>query len=191
MSLTKSQMKEIGSPAPSFFLPDITGKQISINDYQDSELLLIIFMCNHCPYVVHLREHLVSFIKEYQKKGIGVIGINSNDANSYPEDSLQKMKEYAEMYNYTFPYLYDETQEVAKAYHAACTPDFFLYDKNRSLAYRGQYDASRPGNGIEITGKDLKNAIDSLLRGKKPEGNQIPSIGCNIKWKPGNEPDYF
>lgn len=148
-------------------------------------------MCNHCPYVRHVREGLLLVIKEYQKKGVAIVGINSNDAKAYPDDAPDKMLEDALKFGYSFPYLYDKTQEVAKAYHAACTPDFFLFDKDKKLFYRGQMDDSRPGNGVPVTGKDLRFALDALLAGQPLFSAQKPSLGCNIKWKPGNEPGYF
>jgi thiol-disulfide isomerase/thioredoxin len=147
------------------------------------------FICNHCPYVQHLREHLVQLIKEYQAKGVEAVGINSNDVERYPDDAPDKMAEAAKRYGFTFPYLFDASQDIAKAYRAACTPDFFLFDKERKLIYRGQYDDSRPRNDIPVTGKDLRAALDAALAGRPVPQNQKPSVGCGIKWKPGNEPD--
>lgn len=190
MTATSSLMLSLGTRAPAFNLPDVHGSLITLDHYA-KEPLLVIFMCNHCPYVKHVRKGLLLLVREYQQKGVGIIGINSNDAGAYPDDAPDKMLEDAIEYDYTFPYLYDETQEVAKAYHAACTPDFFLFDKDKNLFYRGQMDDSRPGNGVPVTGKDLRSALDAKLSGKQMIQPQKPSIGCNIKWKPGNEPEYF
>ena len=184
-------MLPLGTPAPDFNLPDTNGKLISLDDFKSSTALLMIFMCNHCPYVIHIRAGLVQLAKDYTAKNVGIVGINSNDAKNYPDDSPAKMKIEVEKVGYTFPYLYDETQAVAKSYRAACTPDIFLFDRGRRLVYRGQFDASRPGNGIPVTGKDLRAAFDAVLAGKTTSEFQVPSIGCNIKWKAGNEPDYF
>ena len=189
MVRTASTMLPLGSTAPNFSLPDVNGKTVSLDSLPNDLPVLVIFMCNHCPFVIHLRDHLVKFIKEYQDKGISVVAISSNDVEKYPADSPEKMKEDAEKYGYTFPYLYDETQEVAKAYRAACTPDFFLFDRHRQLAYRGQYDDSRPKMETPITGADLKAACDAVLSGQNVSAQQRPSIGCNIKWIPGKEPD--
>jgi thiol-disulfide isomerase/thioredoxin len=148
-------------------------------------------MCNHCPYVKHIRDDLAKLARDYRQHGVAVVGINSNDVGNYPADSPARMMEEATAAGYVFPYLYDETQAVAKAYRAACTPDFYLFDKERRLVYRGQFDDSRPGNGVPVTGKDVRAALDAVLAGKPVSLTQRPSIGCNIKWKPGNEPDYF
>jgi len=191
MALTPSTMLPLGTPAPDFQLPDTTGKTISLATFKDQVALVVIFMCNHCPYVVHLRAGLVQFARDYAAKNVGLVGINANDAQRYPADSPAKMKAEVKSAGYLFPYLYDETQAVAKAYRAACTPDIFLFDRGRRLVYRGQFDASRPGNGISVTGKDLRAALDAVLVGKPTSSIQAASIGCNIKWKPGNEPDYF
>lgn len=191
MALTPSTMLPLGTPAPDFKLPDTHGRMVSLHDFKNAKGLLVIFMCNHCPYVKHLRASLAAVCKEYQAKGLAVVGINSNDIVNYPDDSPAKMKEEAAAAGYTFPYLYDETQAVAKAYRAACTPDFFLFDHAHKLVYRGQYDASRPGNGLPVTGADLRAAMDAVLGGKPVSQNQSPSIGCNIKWKPGGAPDYY
>jgi peroxiredoxin len=188
---TPSTMTALGTKAPAFRLPDPTGEWISLNDLQDAPAILVIFMCNHCPFVRHIRSSLAQLIKEYQTRGLAAVGIMSNDVSAYPDDSLERMAEEIQTVGYTFPYLYDETQEVAKAYGAACTPDFFLYDRTRRLVYRGQYDDSRPSNRRPVTGADLRAALDALLAGKPISENQRPSIGCNIKWNPGNEPDYF
>jgi len=191
MALTPSTMLPLGTPAPDFQLPDTTGKTISLASFKDKAALVVVFMCNHCPYVVHLRAGLAQFARDYAAKNVGIVGINANDAQKYPADSPAKMKDEVKSAGYIFPYLYDETQAVAKAYRAACTPDIYLFDRGRRLVYRGQFDASRPGNGISVTGKDLRAALDTMLAGKPTSVMQVASIGCNIKWKPGNEPDYF
>lgn len=184
-------MPPLGMPAPDFRLPDTNGRIVSLSDFKDCPALLVIFMCNHCPYVQHIRSGLAQLARDYIPRGVGIVGINSNDVERYPDDSPAKMAEEVKKAGYIFPYLFDETQEVAKAYRAACTPDFFLFDRDRRLVYRGQFDDSRPGNGIPVTGKDLRSALDAVLAGKPVPTNQKPSMGCNIKWKPGNEPDYF
>jgi len=191
MARTLSTMLELGTRAPDFSLPATDGSTVSLADVKGTKGLLVIFMCNHCPYVIHLREALATFAREYQHKGIAVLAINSNDADNYPADSAEKMVEEVARAGYTFPYLYDEDQSVAKAYQAACTPDFFLFDGEQKLAYRGQFDDSRPGNEEPVTGTDLRTAANALLAGKTVPAEQKPSMGCNIKWKPGNEPDYF
>ena len=184
-------MLALGTAAPDFQLPDTNGNIVSLADFKGRAALVVIFLCNHCPYVVHLRAGLAQLARDYAAKNVGLVGINANDAKNYPADSPAKMRDEVKSAGYIFPYLYDETQGVAKAYRAACTPDFFLFDKNRKLVYRGQFDASRPGNSIPVTGKDLRNALDAALAGKPIPEPQTPSIGCNIKWKTGNEPDYF
>lgn len=191
MALTPSAMLTLGTKAPDFKLPDTRGKTVSPSDFAAAPALLVVFMCNHCPYVKHVRQGLAQMAKEYQTKGVAVVGINSNDAGQYPDDSPAKMREEAASADYTFPYVYDETQEVAKAYRAACTPDFFLFDKDRNLVYRGQMDDSRPGNAKPVTGADLRTAMDAVLAGRPVSQDQKPSVGCNIKWKPGNEPEYY
>jgi peroxiredoxin len=191
MALTPSTMLALGTTAPDFKLPDTNGKSVSLADLKDSPALLVIFMCNHCPYVKHISAGLAQLARDYQPKRVAIVGINSNDVANYPEDSPAQMKAEVKSAGYIFPYLYDETQAVAKAYRAACTPDIYLFDKNRKLVYRGQFDDSRPGNGIPVTGKDLRAALDAVLAGKPVPPNQKASIGCNIKWKSGNEPDYF
>jgi len=183
-------MLPLGTPAPDFQLPDPSGKTVALSGLKDKPALLVIFMCNHCPYVKHIRAGLAQLANDYQPRGVGIVGISSNDAKNYPDDSPAKMAEEAKSAGYSFPYLYDESQAVAKAYRAACTPDFFLFDRGRRLVYRGQFDASRPGNGITVTGKDIRVALDAVLAGKPPSALQSPSMGCNIKWKQGNEPDY-
>jgi peroxiredoxin len=191
MVKTASTMLALGTPAPDFSLPDTEGKTVALADFADAPALLVIFMCNHCPFVKHVAEELAKLTKEYQGRGVAVVGINSNDAESFPEDSPANMAKEIRNRGYTFPYLYDQTQEVAKAYRAACTPDFYLFDKERRLVYRGQMDDSRPQSGIPVTGEDLRAALDAVLAGRTIPGNQRPSLGCNIKWKPGGEPDYF
>lgn len=191
MALTPSTMLPLGTTAPDFQLPDTSGKIVSLADFKDKAALLVVFMCNHCPYVIHIRDGLAKFARDYAPLGVGIVGINANDVKNYPADSPAKMKEEVKSAGYIFPYLYDETQAVAKAYRAACTPDIFLFDKNQKLVYRGQFDDSRPGNGLPVTGKDLRAALDAVLAGKLVSENQKASIGCNIKWKSGNEPDYY
>jgi len=184
-------MLELGTTAPEFSLPDIDGENIDLEHFKETRALLVMFLSNHCPFVKHITFELASIARDYQQKGIGVVGIMANDVENYPDDSPERMIEEVQANDYTFPYLYDESQDVAKAYRAACTPDFFLFDGDRKLVYRGQLDDSRPGNGIPVSGKDLRTALDLLLQGKPQPEAQTPSIGCNIKWKPGNEPDYF
>ncbi|MCI0366573.1 MAG: thioredoxin family protein [Phycisphaerales bacterium] len=183
-------MSSLGAKAPSFRLPDTNGKLVSLDDFKTAPALLVMFICNHCPFVKHVRSELAKLGRDYQKRGAAIVAISSNDVDKYPDDSPAKMKEEAKTAGYTFPYLYDETQDIARAYEAACTPDFFLYDRNRKLVYRGQLDDSRPSNGLPVTGKDLRAALDAVLAGKPVSRDQKPSIGCNIKWKPGNEPQY-
>jgi len=184
-------MLPLGTTAPDFKLPDTNGKTVSLADFKDKPVLLVLFICNHCPYVKHIRAGLAQLGRDYLPKGVAIVGINSNDVANYPDDSPAKMKEEVKSAGYLFPYLYDETQAAAKAYRAACTPDIYLFDKDRKLVYRGQMDDSRPGNGIPVTGKDLRAALDAALAGKPISPNQKASMGCNIKWKAGNEPDYF
>lgn len=191
MVKTASTMLPLGTKAPPFSLPNVDGKTVSLEDFASGKGLLVIFMCNHCPFVKHLRTALAEFGRECQAKGVAVVGISSNDVATHPEDSPAKMVEEHRSAGYTFPYLYDATQEVAQAYKAACTPDFYLFDEHRSLIYRGQFDASRPGNGKPVTGSDLRAAVDAMLAGKPPLLEQRPSIGCNIKWTSGQEPEYF
>ncbi len=190
MAQTPSTMTPLGTPAPDFELPNPDGRIISLSDFKDGEALLVMFICNHCPFVKHLRDELARMAREYQSRGVAVVAINSNDVENYPDDSPEKMAEEVENVGYTFPYLFDESQEVAKAYGAACTPDFFLFDRDRKLYYRGQFDNSRPGNDEPVSGRDLRAALDAVLADEDPPKDQLPSIGCNIKWKPGNEPEY-
>ena len=191
MVRTASTMMPLGTEAPSFELPDYDGNKVSSEQYRGKQGLLVIFMCNHCPYVMHVAPELARLGKDYLDKGLGIVGISSNDVANYPDDSPEKMKLEAAEQGYSFPYLYDESQEVAKAYSAACTPDFFLFDGDLKLVYRGQLDDSRPKQGTEPDGKDLRAAIDALLSGADMPEAQKPSIGCNIKWKSGEEPQYF
>jgi peroxiredoxin len=185
MALTPSTMAPLGMPAPTFRLPDTDGRMVALSDFSEAPAVLVAFICNHCPYVKHIRKAFAQLARDYQAKGVVVIGISSNDAVAYPDDSPAKMKEEKAAAGYVFPYLHDESQEVAKAYHAACTPDFFVFDKNRKLAYRGQMDSSRPGNEKPNDGADLRAALDAVLAGQAPSAKQMPSIGCNIKWKGG------
>jgi len=184
-------MLPLGTKAPAFDLTDFDGRRFRLDDFSDTPALLVMFICNHCPFVKHIRTGLAALTSEYQKKGVSVVGINANDADTYPDDAPEFMREVVREHKYTFPYLVDSSQEAAKAYRAACTPDFFLFDGERKLVYRGQMDDSRPGNGIPVTGSDLRAALDAVLNGQPVASEQRPSIGCNIKWKSGNEPDYF
>jgi thiol-disulfide isomerase/thioredoxin len=192
MAQTASTMLALGTPAPVFSLPEpATGRVVALADFQDAPALLVIFMCNHCPFVKHIREGLVRFARDYRTQGLAIVAINANDVVNYPSDSPAKMADEARAFGYPFPYLYDETQVAAKAYRAACTPDFFLFDAGRALVYRGQFDGSRPGNSIPVTGAELRAAVDAVLAGGSVRSDQQPSIGCNIKWKAGNEPEYY
>ena len=192
MAVTPSTMLELGTSAPDFHLADtVSGKAMCLADFDDAPVLVVAFMCNHCPYVKHLRENLAAFGRDVQAKGAAMVGISSNDVSTHPQDGPEKMAQEAQDAGYTFPYLYDETQDVAKAYRAACTPDFYVFDGERKLAYRGQFDDSRPGNKLPITGLDLRNAVDAVLEGRAVSQDQKPSMGCNIKWTAGREPDYF
>ena len=191
MVLTPSTMLELGTKAPDFSLPDTAGRTVSLGDFKGAPALVVIFMCNHCPYVIHVRDGLAKFTREYQEKSVAVVGINSNDVDSHPDDNPVAMAKEVKRVGYTFSYLFDETQEIAKAYRAACTPDFFVFDGAQKLVYRGQMDGSRPENKIEVTGKDIRAALDTILEGKPVPTAQTASVGCNIKWKPGNSPDYF
>jgi peroxiredoxin len=191
MALTPSTMLALGTAAPDFGLPDTGGKMVALGDFKSSPALAVLFICNHCPYVKHIQSGLVKLARDYQPRGAAIVAISSNDVHNYPEDSPAKMAQEAKSAGYTFPYLYDESQAVAKAYQAACTPDIFLFDASRKLVYRGQFDDSRPGNGVPVTGKDLRAALDAVLAGQPVSPNQKASVGCNIKWKAGNAPDYF
>ncbi len=191
MALTPSTMQlSLGAAAPAFSLLDPDGKIHSLDDFAGRRALLVAFICNHCPYVKHVAPTFARLAKEYQGQGVAVVAINANDCEHHPDDSPAKMKEEIAERDYTFPYLVDETQQVAKAYRAACTPDFFLFDADRKLVYRGQMDAARPGNNLPVTGKDLRAALDAVLAGQPVAKDQRPSMGCNIKWRPGNEPQY-
>ncbi|MCH8315332.1 MAG: thioredoxin family protein [Planctomycetes bacterium] len=191
MVQTLSTMLLLGTSAPQFSLPDPDGKIVSLSDFDGAPALVVIFMCNHCPFVKHVAPGLANLAREYQDKGVAVVGVNPNDIANYPDDSPQKMAEASKEYGYTFPYLLDESQTVAKAYRAACTPDFFVFDGDRQLVYRGQMDDSRPSLDLPVTGADLRAALDAVLDGRSVTAEQKPSVGCNIKWKPGNEPEYF
>ena len=191
MAATPSTMLPLGTRIPSFRLPDLDGVMRSPEEFTDAPALLVAFICPHCPFAQHVRHGFSRFAKEYQERGLVVLAINSNDEQAFPEDGLAGMKEESARAGYTFPYLRDESQQVAQAFHAACTPDLFLFDRDRRLAYRGQFDDSRPRNDKPVDGADLRAAADAVLAGRLAPERQIPSIGCNIKWKPGNEPDYF
>jgi len=193
MALTPSTMLlELGTKAPDFSLPDVvSGRTISPGTFAGKQALLVMFICRHCPYVVHVKEELARLGRDYAGKDIGIVAISANDAAGYPDDAPGPLAAMAKELGFTFPFCYDESQDVAKAYTAACTPDFFLFDAGRMLVYRGQLDDSRPGNGKPVTGKDLRAAIDAVLAGKPVSPSQRPSLGCNIKWKKGNEPAYY
>lgn len=191
MALTPSIMLELGTEAPPFSLPDTRARTVSSADLSGSKALLVMFICNHCPFVQHIRQGLAQFARDYQSSGLAIVGISSNDIQAFPQDDLEHMAAEADGAGYVFPYLLDRTQSVAKDYRAACTPDFFLFDADRRLAYRGRFDGSRPGNDIPVTGGDLRAAVDAVLQNRLVTLEQIPSAGCNIKWIKGNEPDYF
>jgi peroxiredoxin len=186
-----STMLELGTPAPDFALPDTEGNTVSLAEMPEAPALLVMFLSNHCPYVKHVRGALASLARDYAPRGVQIVGIMSNDVSRHPADAPEQMRENRQASGWTFPYLYDETQEVARAYRAACTPDVFLFDRDRRLVYRGQLDSSRPGNGLPPSGQDVRAALDAVLEGRAVSGDQRPSIGCNIKWKPGNEPEWF
>jgi peroxiredoxin len=190
MVRTPSTMLPLGTPAPNFSLVNVDAKTVSLSDLDGAPALLVMFISNHCPCVIHVADHLAQLAQEYQARGAVIVAIASNDVANYPADSPEQMVAEAEQRGYTFPYLYDETQEVARTYRAACTPDFFLFDAEQRLVYRGRMDSSRPDSGIPVTGEDLRAALDAVLAGEKPSDDQHPSFGCNIKWKPGNEPEY-
>jgi peroxiredoxin len=191
MALTPSTMLPLGTPLPDFRLRDtVSGEPVSPGDFRDAPALLVAILCNHCPYVKHIRQGFAAFAKEYRERGLAVVALSANDPQSHPEDAPEKMAEEARAQGYTFPYLFDAEQEVAKAFRAACTPEFYLFDGSRRLAYRGQFDGSRPGNDVPVTGQDLRAAADALLEGRAVAQEQQPSVGCNIKWRPGGEPDY-
>lgn len=191
MVMTRSRMLSLGTQAPAFSLPDANGKPVSLGDFAEAKALVVVFMCNHCPFVKHLRGGLAKFGRDCAEKGVAMVGINSNNYEQYPDDSPDRMRSEANVYGYEFPYLVDADQSVAKAYQAACTPDFFVFDGEQKLVYRGQFDDSRPGNEIAVTGKDLYAVLESVVAGNAVAEEQKPSMGCNIKWKPGNAPAYF
>ncbi len=191
MARTPSTMQELGTPAADFSLPEpSTGDTVQLSDFAGKPLL-VVFACNHCPFVIHIIDALQEFALEYQARGLSIVMINANDVAHYPDDSPEKMIAFVESHGLTFHYLYDESQQVARQYRAACTPDFFLYDDSHELVYRGQFDGARPGNNLPVNGVDLREAVDALLQGASIPPEQTPSLGCNIKWKAGNEPDYF
>ena len=192
MALVSSNMLALGTGAPDFALPEpSTGETQSRSRFDGAPAMLVVFLSNHCPFVKHLADHFAGVASEYQARGVAVVGINANDVASYPDDSPGKMVDEVARRGYTFPYLFDESQKVAKAYRAACTPDFFVFDGDRRLVYRGQYDGSRPSSDLPVTGTDLRAALDAVLAREAPPAEQVPSVGCNIKWKAGNEPDWF
>ena len=191
MPKTASTMLSLGTAAPDFSLPGVDGKTVALGDFQGAPALLVIFLCNHCPFVKHVADGLTALARDYQEKGVGIVGINSNDVANHPEDSPEKMVEEARERGYPFAYLFDGSQEVARDYQAACTPDFFVFDGEQKLVYRGQMDGSRPGSDVSVTGEDLRAALDAVLKGEAVSADQKPSIGCNIKWQAGNEPGYF
>ncbi|MDX0425111.1 thioredoxin family protein [Sinorhizobium medicae] len=191
MPKTESNSITLGTRAPDFILPDANGNLFTLDQFKDSPALLVAFISNRCPFVVLIREALAKFASDHADKGLAVVAINSNDAEAHPEETLERIGAEVKTYGYGFPYLKDGSQSVAKAYGAACTPDFFLYDRERRLAYHGQFDDARPGNGKDVTGADLRAAVEAVLRGEAVGGTQVPSIGCNIKWTAGNEPSWF
>jgi len=192
VSLTPSTMLDLGTPAPDFALHDVvTDRTVSLEDFASGDALLVAFWCNHCPYVQHIEDAFVQFAQEYASRGLDVVAISSNDVETYPQDGPEAMKQRANDHAYPFPYLFDADQEVARAYRAACTPDFFLFDGEGRLAYRGQFDGSRPSSGDAVTGADLRAAADALLERGEVPADQNPSVGCNIKWKRGAEPEWF
>jgi len=190
MAATPSTMLALGTTAPAFALPDTGGNIVTLDHFKSDKALVVMFLCNHCPFVKHVREEVSRLARDYYAKGVGFVAISSNDAVAYPDDSPEKMRAELALAGYIFPYLYDESQAVAKAYRAACTPDFFLFDASRKLVYRGQLDDSRPKNGLPVTGRDLRAALDAVLNGKPVNPEQLPSIGCNIKWKADRVPEY-
>jgi len=192
MALTASTMLPLGTKAPNFHLPEVvSGKKISLSNFADKKALLVMFICRHCPFVKHIQKELAQLGEDYFTSDLAIAAISTNDAKNYPDDAPESLKAMATELGFKFPLCYDETQETAKAYTAACTPDFFLFDSDRKLVYRGQLDDSRPSNGKPVTGADLRAAIEAVLASKPVEGEQKPSVGCNIKWKPGNQPSYF
>ncbi len=190
MAATPSTMLPLGTRAPAFALPDLEGRTVTLDDFADAPALLVMFICNHCPYVQHVERELAAVARDYQQRGLAAVAISANDVSAYPTDGPAGMREQHERAGFGFPYLYDETQDVARAYHAACTPDLFVFDGERRLVYRGQLDGSRPGNTVPVSGADLRRALDGVFRGDPVIAAQTPSIGCNIKWKPGSAPEY-
>lgn len=189
---TASQMLPLGTKAPAFSLTDaVSGRRYNLDDFEGDRALVVMFICNHCPFVRHVQAEIGRFAEDYRGRGVGIVAINANSIDTHPQDGPENMKALAEEKGWGFPFLFDETQETAKAYRAACTPDFFVFNEDRRLAYRGQLDGSRPGNNVPVDGKDLRAAVDAVLEGDEISQDQKPSIGCNIKWEPGNEPDYF
>ncbi|HEX9638347.1 MAG TPA: thioredoxin family protein [Acidobacteriota bacterium] len=188
MATTSSTRLELGTPAPEFALPDTEGRIVSLADFGSAPALLVMFLCNHCPFVKHIQDRLSSLCRAFQERGVAVVAISSNDAERYPEDSPARMREEKQRVGYSFPYLYDQSQAVAKAYRAECTPELYLFDRERRLVYCGQFDSSRPSRPTPVTGEDLAAAVDALLAGKPVSPEQKPAVGCSIKWKPGNEP---
>ena len=191
MVATPSTMLPLGTLLPAFALPDFDGRTVSTAQYEDARALLVAFICQHCPFVRHIRSEFARFAREYQPRGLVLLAVNSNDIGAFPEDGPEGMRQEAQAFDYVFPYLFDESQDVAKMFRAACTPDLFLFDASRRLVYRGQFDDSRPRAATPITGRDIRAAVDAVLESRDVSRVQRPSIGCNIKWKPGNEPDYF
>lgn len=191
MGATPSTMQELGTKLPPFRLPSLDGSLVSDEQFKGAPALLVAFICPHCPYVKHIRQEFSRFAKDYGPRGLAIVAVNSNDAKAFPDDSPEGMKNEATEVGYAFPYLYDESQQVARAFRAACTPDLFLFNRDRRLVYRGQFDDSRPSTAIPVTGADLRAATDAVLTGRAVSEAQRPSVGCNIKWKPGNAPDYF
>lgn len=192
MVLTASTMLPLGTKAPEFHLPEVvSGENISLANFADKKALLVMFICRHCPFVKHIQQELANLGKDYLNSNLGIVAISANDAQNYPNDAPESLKEMSTELGFKFPFCYDETQETAQAYTAACTPDFFLFDQERKLVYRGQLDDSRPSNNKPVTGADLRAAIEAVLVDQAVTSEQIPSVGCNIKWKPGNEPNYF
>ncbi len=192
MAATPSQMLALGTALPSFSLPDtVSGQMFDAARLKDAPASIVAFICNHCPFVIHIRDQLAEFGRFCQERGVRMVAVSSNDVDNYAQDAPARMAEEAERVGYPFPYLYDASQEVAKTFRAACTPEFYLFDGSGQLVYRGQFDGSRPGNGVPVTGADLRAAVEAVLAGESPSSEQRPSVGCNIKWKPGNAPDYF
>jgi peroxiredoxin len=190
MAETPSTMLDLGTELPPFSLPDLDGAIVSDQDFRNAKALVVAFICPHCPYVKHLRQGFVQLAQDYQAHHVAIVAINSNDVNAFPEDDPARMRREASAAGFTFPYLFDESQQVAKAFRAACTPDFFVFDGQSRLAYRGQFDDSRPNSRTRVTGVDLRHALDALVSGQRVSSTQRPSVGCNIKWKPGNAPRY-